>query len=598
MRSQTQPTEVFLATTALEEFWDTSKPIVFLGEWCLLYSRRSYWAALGGTLLESPYKDTNSSELSYKYIDSLYEETLSIISEKLNLIHNKNFSNRYWRILIGPWLLSYLSATYDRFLHVKTALTSYPKITTIRLSEKYFLTPKDTLDFSCLLTSDCYNLQIYSKIIVNFGVKSEAKEIKVFSNTLYKKLLKNSRSRKIISFGIKLFAKLSSKWNRTIILRSTYFSRSTEAKFAFFRFGRILLSWAQTDPTPCFDIDFQKRNALKNINIGDGEYEKCLTKLLFEDIPICFIEGYSLIEKCASDNFPMQSSAIFSANSWYYDETFKQWSADHAEKGTVLLGTQHGGNYGSLKIMPYENHEISIVDFYYSWGWTGGKAKEKLIPMPSTKLINRNVIGASNSKKEILWVATSSPRYLVQLPFLPEYYREYLEWQTRFTKFLPPEILTEIRFRPHYENYDWGTVERVKDCIPNIQIESWTTPFQKSLENCKLYVCDHLSTTFTEALAANKPTILFWNPITNPLRAEAESYFHVLRENGVLFDSPETAASALIAVYENVEVWWNDERRQQAVKLFCLQFARTDANAGALWVDELIRVSELRSVLY
>jgi len=34
---------VFLATTALEDFWDVSYPIVFLSEGCKRYSRRAYW---------------------------------------------------------------------------------------------------------------------------------------------------------------------------------------------------------------------------------------------------------------------------------------------------------------------------------------------------------------------------------------------------------------------------------------------------------------------------------------------------------------------------------------------------------------------------
>jgi len=78
-----------------------------------------------------------------------------------------------------------------------------------------------------------------------------------------------------------------------------------------------------------------------------------------------------------------------------------------------------------------------------------------------------------------------------------------------------------------------------------------------SLENCRLYVCDHLSTTFAEALAANKPTVLFCNPETNRLRLDAQPYFDLLRNSGILFDTPETAASAVAAVYGDVEAWWN-----------------------------------------
>ena len=150
-----------------------------------------------------------------------------------------------------------------------------------------------------------------------------------------------------------------------------------------------------------------------------------------------------------------------------------------------------------------------------------------------------------------------------------------------------------IRFRPHYENYAWGTVERLKDCIPDIRVESWEEPFQASLESCRLYVCDHLSTTFAQALSAKKPTILFWDPKVNALREEAQPYFDLLRENGILFDTPSSAAVAVAAVYDDVAAWWTQPRRQDAIREFCDQFARTAPAAIKIWGEELARVSNL-----
>jgi putative transferase (TIGR04331 family) len=130
----------------------------------------------------------------------------------------------------------------------------------------------------------------------------------------------------------------------------------------------------------------------------------------------------------------------------------------------------------------------------------------------------------------------------------------------------------------------------MKDCIPEIQIELWEEPFQKSLENCRLYVCDHLSTTFAEALAANKPTVLFCNPQTNKLRPEAQPYFDLLRGCGILCDTPEAAASIVASVYDDVETWWGTPERQAAVRLFCARFARTSPDAISLWSNELLRM--------
>lgn len=589
--------ECFLATTALEEFWDTSKPIVFLGEWCLLYERRSYWESLDGDLVSSPYKKPDAIEDAYVHINGIYEQVLLQLGRVLNEIHGKNHSNRYWRILIGPWLQLYLSAVYDRFVCIKHALDQYPDCTTIGLSEKSFVVPTDTLDFVCFLSGDSYNLQLYSKIMSALGKDFPRREIVMPRNPQYGKLHGDSWGRRAISYAVKAYAGISARFSKTVLLRNSYFPAQVVLKLTARNIGLILPNWNQMTPCPRFECDNKKRNVLRSIEIGDGEFVRCLSAMLFEDIPQCFIEGLPAVENDACEQYPKQVKAIFSANGWYFDELFKHWAAMSADKGAVLLGTQHGGIYGGLKNMPSEDHETALVDFYYSWGWGRTDCRAKVLPLPATKLIGRNEIGADNGKEGILWVATTAPRYhFIEAPSLPVHFREYLVWQARFAKALPPELMRGVRFRPHYEDHGWGTVERIKDCIPDIRIESWGVPFQVSLKNCRLYVCDHFSTTFAEALAANKPTILFCNPETNKFRNEAQPYFDLLKQSGILFDTPEAAAAAVAAAHGDIEVWWNSPERQKAIQSFCYRYARTSSEAFDLWSKEFRRVSVLSSL--
>lgn len=593
--SNVQPDKVFLATTALEEFWDDSKPIVFIGEWCRLYERRSYWRSLNGWLLPSPYDGVDAAESAYIYVNRIYEKMLPLLGAALNGIHGKNHSVRYWRILLGPWLQLYLSVLYDRFVHIEQAIGKYPDFTTIGLSEKSFVVPTDTLDFACILLEESYNLQLFTKVLGALGRPLQCKETIVPRNPLYDKLHGNSLGRRAIGYATGAIVGISTRFSKTTLLRNAYFPKQAVLKLIAWNIGRVLPSLHKSTPCRRFEYDGEKRDALRAIKIGGDKFENCLSAMLFSDMPQCFVEGFHDVENDIGNNFPKHASAIFSANAWYYDESFKQWAAMSAEKGVTLLGTQHGGNYGIQKNMPSEDHETALVDYYYSWGWERADCVAKVIPMPATKLAGRTEIGADNSKKDILWAATSAPRYVVQLPFLPEHFQEYLAWQIKFAAALPQKMLTETRFRPHYENYKWGTVERLKDCFPNIRVESWAVPFQVSLENCRLYVCDHLSTTFAEALAANKPTVLFCNPRTNRLRPEAQPFFDLLKDGGILFDTPEAAASAVAAVYEDVETWWDAPERQKTIRVFCERFARTSPDAIALWSKELKRISDLPS---
>lgn len=593
MRNTAQVDKVFLATTALEEFWDITKPIVFLGEWCLLYERRSHWEALDSQLLGSPYNNVDSAENAYCYVNSIYEQLLPIIGAALNSIHGTSNSVRYWRILIGPWLQSYLSAVYDRLVHIKHALEQYPDLTTIGLSEESFVVPTDTLDFACYLSEDSYNLQLYTKIFSALNLHFPRIKAEVPRNLLYGKFIGNSWVVEASCYAAKVFSGMCAKSSKKILLRNSYFSKKIELQLLARNPGKILTNWSQISPCAQIECDIEKRKVLRDIEIGKSDFDQCLSAMLFSDMPQCFIEGFYTVKDKVYKNYPKHIHAIHSANGWYCDELFKQWAAMSAEEGALLVGTQHGGNYGVLKFMPSENLETAIVDYYYSWGWERTDCMAKVIPMPATKLTGRKEIGADNSKSGILWGATSAARYVTQLPFLPMHFQEYLEWQIRFVQVLPPEVMAQIRFRSHYENYSWGTIQRMKDCAPYIRIESWDVPFKNSLNNCRLYVCDHLSTTFSEALAANKPTVLFCNPDANRLRGEAQPYFDLLRAGGMLFDTPEAAAAVVAAVYDDVESWWNVSARQKAVRTFCEKFAQTSPDAVTLWGDEFKRISEI-----
>lgn len=593
--SDAQVLPFFLATTALEEFWDTTKPIVFLGEWCLLYRRRSFWEPLNGHLLESPLNNLEAAGAFYHYVNTTYEKLLPILGDALNEIHGLRHSQRYWRIVLGPWLQFYLPVIYDRYCHIKQALAQYPNCTSMMLSEKSFVTPSNTLDFGCLVKEDAYNLQIYSKIFAVLGKIFPCKEAQIAEPSLLNTFMGNFWKHKAAGYIARIYADVSAKLFHTVVYKNAYFSKASEFGLFIKTAGKVFPIYGQLTNPRNKKFDSNSRKILSNINLGGGEFERCLSAMLFSDMPKCFVEGYGNVKSDAKSAYPQTAKVIFSANAWYCDEGFKQWAAASAEKGALLIGTPHGGDYGGLACMPAENHETAIVDRYYSWGWERTDCIAEVVPFPATKLVGRGEIGASNLKAGVLWVTTNPPRYLLtyQLASFPAFSHEYLVWQRRFAKSLHQKIVPLLRLRPHREDGGWDIVLRLKECLTGLSTETWETPFQESLVNCRLYVCDHFSTTFAEALAVNKPTILFWNPETNGLRPNAQPYYDLLRKSGILFDTPESAGEAVNQVYDDVETWWNDPERQNAVDIFCERFARNSNDAIELWSSEFKRIAAM-----
>jgi putative transferase (TIGR04331 family) len=584
-----QDKEVFLATTALEEFWDTGNPIVFLGQWCLLYGRKSSWQGLGGELVQGPFDGDGTVREAFAYVNAVYERALPALAAKLNGLHGKQYGDRYWRIVAGPWLHVYVSVAYERYRSLRAALDQYPRLRTVVLAEEAHVVPANTHDFASYLLEDTFNLQIYSKILAALGLRFPACGADLKQRTTYVKAGSPSWKHEAIRFASRLYARTAANLFSSVVLKDSYFPKQALAVLAAGNLGRILPRWGSSRQFADWPLRSDLRDRLAGMSLGDSEFERCLAVMLPGDIPKCFVEGYGEIFAAARSDYPARVGAVFSANAWYYDEIFKQWAAACSEQGMALLGCQHGGNYGALALMPSEDHETSIVDRYYSWGWNRAGRPAAVTPMPAPKLIGRERKPREQGRQGVLWVATTMPRYLVQFPWTPREFESYLGWQRRFAATLDASVFSEVRLRPHREDNGWDLAQRLRDEFPALQIESWDVSFQDSLDNCALYVCDHLSTTFIEALSANTPTVLFWDFRANELRPEASAYYDLLLKNGILFDHPENAASAVNAILADIGGWWNEPERQKAVAMFCKRFARVSGNAIEAWQSELKR---------
>lgn len=582
----------FLVTTAIEEFWDTSKQLLFLGEWCLRYSRKSFWQPLGGEVLEYPWQSRRDISIASGYAYSLYERLLPLLAQALNDLHDVSYSTRYWRIVIGPWLQLYLTTVYDRYLSLRTALNKYPDLTTIILSSKSFVTPRDTLEFSQHLKGDSYNLQIYSRILHILGKEYPEKSLTVASMPFV--FPDKNPFAKIKKNALKLFFSMNRafKEGHSVILRSSYFSADAQLQFVLRTRGRVWSVVGDPYEMPIMEINNGARESLRRCFTRHNEFEVLLGEMLSLDVPTSFIEGYDHIGQALKHEYPSPPKAIMSAVGWYCDEPFKQWAADAAEQGTTLLGMQHGGNYGCLACNPGEDNEIAIADRYYTWGWERPDIPGKVFPRSAGKLSGRKLLVACNEKEGILFVSTTSVRYFREFPFFPQDFSEYLVWQRRFLARFSSALLPMLRVRLHREDNGWDMKERWRESCPDIRFEDWSIPLAQSLDNCRLYVSDHLGTTYLEALAVGKPTILFWNPVANALRPEAQHLFDGLRDAGILFDAPELAADAVNSVYPDVKLWWNEPIRQVARRNFCDRFAVTSPKAVKEWVDEFKRVVE------
>ena len=77
-----------------------------------------------------------------------------------------------------------------------------------------------------------------------------------------------------------------------------------------------------------------------------------------------------------------------------------------------------------------------------------------------------------------------------------------------------------------------------------------------------------LVNTFLESFTMNVPTVMFWNPNHWELRDSAFPFFDMLKDVGILHDTPESAAEHVNAIWEDVDFWWESEILQETLKSF------------------------------
>lgn len=139
--------------------------------------------------------------------------------------------------------------------------------------------------------------------------------------------------------------------------------------------------------------------------------------------------------------------------------------------------------------------------------------------------------------------------------------------------------------RPHYHDFGWKIRERISRSAPGIQFDSWDVTFTTRLKERKsrLFVFDYLSTTFCESMALNLPSIIFMDRKLIPVLEPLNRYFELLKEVGILHDSPESAAKWVEEIYSSTNSWFYEKDCQKAVQEFSYNNARTSNTPMGDW---------------
>jgi len=567
--------EKYVVTTAIEETWPKDKEkIIFLGEWCKLHSRKKYWEDLDFEVLDYHWNDRQKLENDYKYLIDLHERVLKIMVYKMNDLHEVNYNMIYWRILIGPWLGTFIQTVFDRWEMIQSAIKSNYKLQSISLEENYSeWIPKDTDDFYSLLQLDGWNSFIYNQIIKIHRNNFSTKKIKIKNTKKIKSNFYKSNFKEKIFQIYQFFAKKINSNNSSLVITS-YLGIIDELKLSIrLKQFPLLLNF---DKVSKIYFDENKRKWKLDFD-SKSSFENFLIKLIPFQIPKIYIEGFKkLVEKSTKLNWPKKPISIFTSNSMFRDEIFKHYAGENVEKKIPLIIAQHGGHYGLGKIFFSEYHELSISSKYISWGWNVGLIKSRIYPLGSFS--SKRAPFFKTKKTKLLISTVTYPRYSYSLAseHISTQWLSYFKDQIIFINKLIKLIRDSVIVKLYPIDNGWNQIERWKDIFPDLVYDTGNVNIQEHYSKTKLYLVTYNSTVFLDCFRLDFPTVIFWDPNYCELRDSAKSIFKDLKKVKVFHESPDSAAKHVNEIWDDVLGWWKSEEVLKAIEKFNNNYNKGD----------------------
>ncbi len=606
--------ELFLATTALEDFWDKKAKILFLGEWCLRYDQKKIWKDLDYSVCDYPWDDRKKMADAALYCEAVYEDLLLYLASCLNDVHNTNHGIRYWKIVLGPGLIRYIHALYDRYVCMRSAVEMYGSLRTIGLARTSFITPIDFNHFQSLYIDDFYNLQLFTQIFEHLEMlieKYQDMDGEVGNHCMSWKGSSYYKSAKkfflhVSGLAFKCFGHTVPIW-----LVSGYLQRRNGIELGVRTQGRALLfNLRFLDKKIRAIVSNLKQKAILRTtfmkkelsNFATDDFRYFLINSLKQNFPLVYLEGYSEIINLLNPYLKKPPRVMATATGYESSTAYDFLAAEMAERGTKLIVLQHGGNFGTTSLHPLEYYDQSVSDGYWTWGWRHGIAS-KCKPMPSQvlegiKRTHRETGIVRSRMPKVLYCGNNGARYLVFFwsnPVGPQW-KQVIEWQHRWIENLSQEVFHNlvVRLYPN-DAYHWCQKERLIDVFPSIKFDNLRRPFKELLNDYDIIVIDSNHTAMLEALLANKPTILFWASQLNELRSSALPFYEELRQVGILHDTPEAAAKKVNDIYHQPYDWWMRRDTQKARQKFCENFAYVLTQWVKIWAQELLKLCALKN---
>jgi putative transferase (TIGR04331 family) len=575
----------YLVTTSIERQTEQFGNLFLLGAWCEKHKGDDFEGKLQYTIINYHWDDRNKLLGDYDYLLITYYNLLDAMTVALNNYHNLKKSKRFWQIVIGPWLVSYISVFFDRFECINYAMKENQNYLiaapSIDISPEPIYDYTDYIDRIC---SDTWNYSIFRFFLekcypANFTyIKHEelASERLLVNKSRDSKSSVQKKIRTSYHSIINLFdkvLKILAWFNNIVIIKSSMkTSQLLKLNFALKQVPRFYSS----DFTYVRDKKLAKQgnnkdvSQLKKLNIdlnASNLFEKLIVERIQEDMPMVYLDEFQLQYEKAKKN-QYNCKIIFTSLSHWDNELFKIWSAEKLENSQKcsLILCEHGAGFAFLKHHAFF-HEEDIADVMCV---TNLPYHPKHIQTPFHK--NIKSLKVKNDKNGFCtFMGFQVPKYSFRLNSgsIGNQALEHFDQGVEFYKNLNSNIKSSFKVRYYAMKNAFVNSQRILNAykVSSVLSES-TNSYKSQMKKSRLIVSSYPQTNFFEAMSSGIPTILLFPRHLWQFDPKAEEVIEIMSESKIIFSCPKKAAAHVNEIWQNPNEWWDSEKVLHTRQIF------------------------------
>ena len=506
---------------------------------------------------------------NFKLAHKISIKIIKFLYKKLSKESNLKFSKEEYELIFYQFINAFTYMVIDRKFMIDEFFLN-KKIKKLIANEIYQTKDEficnSSIEFLNLIQKDEFNNFLVLEILKeneNFNIEIKKNNVR---KNIKKSVNKNFFS-KLNDLIQTYLSKFSFNFNK-IVFESIYYPRLKFLKdclrFRIFPYKVSKLFFLNFNS----ELDVKKRKKLKNyLNLTKfSKFEKLVGNLLFDIIPKNYLENFDQI--ISHLHYYSNKKKIITSISFYYNEIFRMFLVFAKRNKTKIIQCDHGGGL-SFKNVPMPYIQKKIFDNFAVWGkHAHGKGlpyKKKIFINPTLPSLDINLSKSNKNYLSILFY--ESRKFIIEYDALQSFENQNksLNDLILISKKLPKKISKKIVFRS-LRNYGLESQNRFYENFLNSKKNrknfEISKSFEKILKHSKLIVCNFPSTSFSEALSFNIPTLLFCNEKEILLDKRSRNFLIKMKKNKMSFDDTTKLKEHIKNIWANPNGWWEKKNIQ------------------------------------